>query len=301
MPYGRERSRQPSGIIITTHTPSISPFAFVKQHKSTNGSVKQFGLDILTLQSPQPCQSFVAVARSSPSSLFPPIQLAPRQTSLKDGKPMNLASPTTIGALDASHVLIIPRSPEDSTLILAHPARKIGQSLFRIFRWTPDYNFKKEPTTISTWGRFPNLPTNVYDQGFIAAIASSFGHFLATDTHTKSFSNPSFARACVEIDISKELPSEVLINLGGDNMHKQEIIYENSLLYCSRCKLHDHHLNNCRKSQHQPTVARAPLCPLEICPQIMETVVHNLVSITTILEAPKDPSQSNWMTVKNRR
>ncbi|CAM8977226.1 unnamed protein product [Rhodiola kirilowii] len=42
-------------------------------------------------------------------------------------------------------------------------------------------------------------------------------------------------------------PSEVLINLAGDRIHAQEIVFEHNLRYCNRCKLHVHDVSTCRK------------------------------------------------------
>ncbi|KAL9681158.1 hypothetical protein QQ045_012939 [Rhodiola kirilowii] len=125
--------------------------------------------------------------------------------------------------------------------------RKIGHSMFRIFRWTKDFSTKREPSTTPASVRLNSLPPEMYNQGYIATIVSSFARFLAVDNRTVWFNNPSFARACVEIDISKDLPNEVWISTGPASGFWHEIIYENRLQYCSKCQVHGHLLSTCRK------------------------------------------------------
>ncbi|KAL9676253.1 hypothetical protein QQ045_004466 [Rhodiola kirilowii] len=110
----------------------------------------------------------------------------------------NLGSKCSIGAWDSRHVLIILDSELEARKILAHPLRKVGHSMFRVFRWAKDFSSKREPTTTSTWVRLPSLPPEMYNQGYIASIVSSFGRFIAVDSRTSEFSNPSFARVCIE-------------------------------------------------------------------------------------------------------
>ncbi|KAL9674890.1 hypothetical protein QQ045_003089 [Rhodiola kirilowii] len=121
----------------------------------------------------------------------------------------------SIGAWDAKHILIILELEQDANKVLSHPLRKLGHSPFRIFRWNKDFNSKTEPTTTTAWIRLPFLPPGLYNPGFIAAIVSAFGNFLAVDNRTRNFSNPNYARVCMEIDSTKEMPDEVWISTGA--------------------------------------------------------------------------------------
>ncbi|KAL9668200.1 hypothetical protein QQ045_002575 [Rhodiola kirilowii] len=119
-----------------------------------------------------------------------------------------LGGKCSIGALDARHILIVLDSEQEANRVLAHPTRKLGLSLFRIFRWTSDFSTKKESSTTTTWIRLMSLPPQMLNQGYIASIVSSFGRFLAVDVKTATFSNPCYARVCVEIDTTASLPDE---------------------------------------------------------------------------------------------
>ncbi|KAL9667556.1 hypothetical protein QQ045_001918 [Rhodiola kirilowii] len=161
----------------------------------------------------------------------------------------------TISALDGRHILIILQSEEAANRVLAHPSRKVGQSLFRLFRWLADFHARKEPTTTTAWVRLLGLPIEVFDKAYIATIVSSFGRYLAVDERTRIYANPSYARACIEVDLAKPLLSEVTINFTGDRSIIQSVIFEGKLLYCGKCRVHGYQLSSCQKTKPQAPMA----------------------------------------------
>ncbi|KAL9671457.1 hypothetical protein QQ045_009025 [Rhodiola kirilowii] len=154
----------------------------------------------------------------------------------------------SIGALDARHILIVLDSEQEARKVLTHPSRKLGHALFQVFRWSKDFDTKKESSVTTTWIRLMNLPPGMFNQGYIDSIVTSFSKFIAVDGKTATLNNPCYARVCVELDITKSLPESIWINTGGDEGFWQQIVYENRLLFCTRCKLHGHSLENCRKA-----------------------------------------------------
>ncbi|KAL9685801.1 hypothetical protein QQ045_023255 [Rhodiola kirilowii] len=160
----------------------------------------------------------------------------------------------SIGALDAKHILIVLESENDARTVLAHPIRKLGHSPFRIFRWSWDFSTKREATTTTNWIRLDNLPPVLNNPGYIESIVAAFAKYLAVDIRTRTFTNPNYARVCIEIDSTQTLPEEVWIATGSESGYWQRIIYENTLQYCTKCHLHGHSLRNCRKhKQRQET------------------------------------------------
>ncbi|KAL9673290.1 hypothetical protein QQ045_029546 [Rhodiola kirilowii] len=157
-------------------------------------------------------------------------------------------TPAIIGAMDARHVLIRLSSADEANKVLAHSMRKAGNYLFRLFRWSQDFHRIKEPTTTTTWIKLPDLPVQLFDEGYIETLVSPIGRFLAIDNATRSGKNPSFGRACVKIDLKKPVQDELWVNMGASGSYRQQMIFENKLFYCSHCKLHGHQLSNCRKA-----------------------------------------------------
>ncbi|KAL9679253.1 hypothetical protein QQ045_017109 [Rhodiola kirilowii] len=114
---------------------------------------------------------------------------------------------------DDRHIVIILDSEKDVNAVLTSPLRRVGHTMFRLFRWTPDYNPKKESTTVTKWIRFPGLPMEMFDRAILRSIVSSFALFLDCDDRTKEMNSLSFARVCVELDVTKAVPNSVWINL----------------------------------------------------------------------------------------
>ncbi|KAL9670915.1 hypothetical protein QQ045_008477 [Rhodiola kirilowii] len=110
-----------------------------------------------------------------------------------------------------------------------------------------DFKQNKEPTTTTSWIKLPGLPAELFNSGYIEAIVIPIRRFLAIDEGTWTYRNPSYARACIELDIQKPVSCEIWITLGPLGGFWQEIVFENKLFYCSHCKLHGHQLANYRK------------------------------------------------------
>ncbi|KAL9676928.1 hypothetical protein QQ045_005150 [Rhodiola kirilowii] len=127
------------------------------------------------------------------------------------------------------HVVIIMDSEKDVNEVLTSPLRKIGHTMFRLFRWTPEYHPKKESTTISKWIRFPGFPMQMFNRAILRSIVSTFAIFVDSDPRTKELHSLNFARVCVEIDVTKEMPTSVWINLPGHDGFVQNIVVEGGL------------------------------------------------------------------------
>uniref|UniRef100_A0A7N0VIJ5 DUF4283 domain-containing protein n=1 Tax=Kalanchoe fedtschenkoi TaxID=63787 RepID=A0A7N0VIJ5_KALFE len=96
------------------------------------------------------------------------------------------------------------------------------------------------------------LIPDLFNEGILRCLCQPFRRFLDTDMHTKNRTRCSFARCCVEIDVTKSLPGEIWIETGDGHGWWQEVIYEGNLKFCSRCKIHGHTLAECRKARTKP-------------------------------------------------
>ncbi|CAM8993760.1 unnamed protein product [Rhodiola kirilowii] len=57
---------------------------------------------------------------------------------------------------DSRHLMIILDSEEDARVALTSPIRRVGHAMFRLFRYSPDYNPRKESTITTKWVRLPD-------------------------------------------------------------------------------------------------------------------------------------------------
>jgi len=65
------------------------------------------------------------------------------------------------------------------------------------------------------WVWLHNLPLHFWDQQVLAGISNSIGRYIKIDTQRLEESVFTFARICVEVDLSKGLPDCILLK------HKQ--------------------------------------------------------------------------------
>ncbi|KAL9687094.1 hypothetical protein QQ045_031490 [Rhodiola kirilowii] len=117
--------------------------------------------------------------------------------------------------------MIILNSEEDASIALTSPIRKVGHAMFRLFRYTPDYNPRHESTTTTKWVRLPGLHKDFFTRNYVTGIVNSFGDFLDLDNYTNVCASLIYARACVEVDVAKPFPGGVTIVLSdGRNFAK---------------------------------------------------------------------------------
>uniref|UniRef100_A0A7N0TIM6 DUF4283 domain-containing protein n=1 Tax=Kalanchoe fedtschenkoi TaxID=63787 RepID=A0A7N0TIM6_KALFE len=114
-----------------------------------------------------------------------------------------------VSDLDGRHIILILSSEKDATSILTQGPRKVGTSLFRLFRWTSELHFRRESTVISIWIRFSHLRPYLFNEGALRCLCQPFGKFLDSHVHTKNRIRCTFTRCCVEINVTKSLPSEI--------------------------------------------------------------------------------------------
>lgn len=64
----------------------------------------------------------------------------------------NLEKQPVVGYLDSRHVTLNMASPE------------INNSLFCMFRWSPEFEIGKESSFVAVWVKFFNLPLHYYNE-----------------------------------------------------------------------------------------------------------------------------------------
>ncbi|VFQ83659.1 unnamed protein product [Cuscuta campestris] len=122
-----------------------------------------------------------------------------------------------------------------------------------VTKWTPDYIEGEDCPIVPVWVSCPKLPIYLHDQRALSLIGSSIGRPLKVDENTLNFSRPDLARFCVEVDVSKALPSKVHLKL-GDKDSFISLIYENVPHYCTECKKLGHHKGSCKRDEQRKIV-----------------------------------------------
>ncbi|KAL3655747.1 hypothetical protein CASFOL_000143 [Castilleja foliolosa] len=159
----------------------------------------------------------------------------------------NLLKEPVITLVDARHVLLIAENKEDMIKVQTQVSHRINTSLFRVFSWHMDFDFTKDSTKVPIWITLHRLPVVFMSPTLLEKIGNMLGKFLTVDEKTMELSNGLKPRICVEMDVSKELPSEMWLAVSKEKKHLLQIDYEGNNSFCMHCGLLGHVKGICRK------------------------------------------------------
>eukprot|EP00253_Pinus_taeda_P008870 PITA_08870 len=103
-------------------------------------------------------------------------------------------------------------------------------------------NFVPECETFSlvpAWVRLYSLPLDYLQTESLATIGNKFSHFVKVFEATKRGKYTSFARICVEMDLSGALLDEIILEV-FDEEWVRTVDYEHIPFKCRRCHEHGH-------------------------------------------------------------
>ncbi|XP_056685900.1 uncharacterized protein [Spinacia oleracea] len=102
--------------------------------------------------------------------------------------------------------------------------------------WSSGFNFQDEILRIvPVWVRFPNLPLCCWGSDSLSRIGSLIGVPLFADDCTSKQLRILFARLLIEVDVTKDLPKEVLIQDHSRVTIKQKVEYDWLPPFCKAC------------------------------------------------------------------
>lgn len=160
----------------------------------------------------------------------------------------NVKSSFIVGLLDLIHVMIDLQSPEDMVRALSREGHMINACMYRLIQWSNDFGFKKHNPTVVVWMRLHYLPLDLFITSFLQRIGNAAGWFLRADDRTLALTHPMYARICVEVDVSKELPSRIWLGSSKDEWYWKNLEYEGNIEYCATCGLIGRTRDICRRT-----------------------------------------------------
>ena len=117
----------------------------------------------------------------------------------------------------------------------------VGEHFLAIKPWEPHFKaFEASFTSVAVWIRFPELPIEFYEPSVLRELGSAIGPVLRIDSYTASGSRASYARLCVQIDLSKPLTNMIIVG-----RLRQKVLYEGISLLCFCCGRLGHKQENC--------------------------------------------------------
>ena len=111
--------------------------------------------------------------------------------------------------------------------------------------WIMNFVPEKETfTSVPVWVRLYSLPLDYWKNELLAAIGNKLGHYVKASEATRRGKYTSFARICVEMDLSRALPEEIILEVFYEES-VQTVYYEHIPFRCRKCHEHGHLFRDC--------------------------------------------------------
>ena len=115
--------------------------------------------------------------------------------------------------------------------------------------WHAGFNPSEElPNQVPVWVRLPRFPIECCREDVLHMLASMLGKLVGPSTQTLGKKVMTFARICVEIDLSRPLPDAVEMCVGSHSW-MQQLDYETLPFRCRLCHEYGHLLRRCPKAK----------------------------------------------------
>ncbi|XP_020265392.1 uncharacterized protein LOC109840960 [Asparagus officinalis] len=120
----------------------------------------------------------------------------------------------------------------------------VGGHYLTVRRWSPYFKPSTDQiTSVIAWIRLPELPLEFYSHIALKRIAAKVGKVVRIDGNTQNAVRGSFARVCVELDLTKPLLPSVILG-----KTTQRIEYEGIQMICFKCGKFGHRKDDCSLS-----------------------------------------------------
>jgi len=124
--------------------------------------------------------------------------------------------------------------------------------------WFPEFDANSMVVTrMPVWVWLHNLPIHFWHYKTLTAIGNTLGRMLKIDAERHIKGIFTFARICVEVDLSKGLPESIILNF-NNSQWKQTLDYENTAFSCRGCQQTGHLYNTCKSiNKNKPQQKKA--------------------------------------------
>jgi hypothetical protein len=124
--------------------------------------------------------------------------------------------------------------------------------------WHTGFNSADEiPSQVPVWVRLPRLPLEYWKEDILHSISLLLGKPVGAATQTQDRKVISYARICVEVDLTNPLPDSMEIRLGSSSWI-QQLDYETLPFRCRICHEYGHLLRKCPRFRPVPSDASGP-------------------------------------------
>lgn len=118
-------------------------------------------------------------------------------------------------------------SKEDVELVVNGGPYYMNKRPVLTYRWTEEFDFVNEVfKKFHVWVKLPSLQMVYWGEDSLSRICSVIGVPMCADVCTSGAQRLTYARVRVEVDVTKQLVTEVQVENGDGRMFKQRVIYE---------------------------------------------------------------------------
>ena len=162
----------------------------------------------------------------------------------------------------------------------------IGEHFLAIKPWEPYFKASEASfSAVAVWVRLLELPIEFYDASVLREIGGAIGPVLRIDSYTTSGTRGSYARLCLQIDLTKPLITTIRVG-----RLKQKVMYEGISSLCFSCGRIGHKVDNCPHHIRLHTLVGDKASPSNTTEK--QTPHHN---------DQNDHNYGEWMIVTRKR
>ena len=150
------------------------------------------------------------------------------------------------------------RAEEEKEKILNEGPWFWGSAGIFITPWFPEFDANTMVVSrMPVWVRLHNLLIHFWHYKALLAIGNTLGRMLKVDPERHIKGIFTFARICVEVDLSQGLPESIILNF-NNTQWKQPLDYENTAFRCRGCQQTGHLFNACKSQNKSKPQQRKP-------------------------------------------
>ncbi|XP_048494454.1 uncharacterized protein LOC125494736 [Beta vulgaris subsp. vulgaris] len=129
---------------------------------------------------------------------------------------------------------------ERDNILFSRPHLFFGKAMI-VKQWSASFNFHEEVLkVIPIWVKLPNLPMNCWGEDSLSRIGSVLGVPLYADECTIQGLRISYAHLLIEMDVTQEIPKELVVEDPNGTVFKQKLVYDWVPTFCKKCQVVGH-------------------------------------------------------------